>query len=223
MFLKQLVAPQNTTTCSLWDGQFVFYVTSPHSGERHMLIVENCRVCRPICTGRDIKSNPLCLLEAAWSPEGWILAVFDLTNLIKNNQNPPQWWPCTFLDTTRVSLFYLPLNNMKFYINEFDTQPYAFQCWDTFCHMPQSYTFKKNGKIALSLNYNSFLYIQDNYICIKYIGYWHQDASDCICVMYYIRYIERGNNMLKSLETCSVILLIHPFYYLPWLLDISYL
>ena len=83
-------------------------------------------------------------------------------------------------------------------------------------------TILKLGKIALSLNYNSFLHIQDNYIWIRCIGCGYQGASIHIWIIYiYIKGVEKGESVLKSQDTFSVILLIHPFYYLPGLLELT--
>ena len=53
------------------------------------------------------------------------------------------------------------------------------------------------GRIARSLNYDIFIHIQDNYIWIRCIGCWHQDAS-----------IQRWRNWWKHTEKSG-----HFFYY----------
>ena len=75
------------------------------------------------------------------------------------------------------------------------------------CHKVQLLKF---GKIALSLNFDSFVDIGDNYIWIGYIGCWHPSASIHVWIIY-IRCVERGENTLKNLDTFSVIPLMHPF------------
>ena len=116
----------------------------------------------------------------------------------------------TFYTQRGSGFFYLPLNNMEFYA--ISRQGYIS------LHATHL-NFFKLGKIALSLNYDSFKHIRDNYIWVWYIHVYRLLTSSHIHPnIYHIS--ERGENLLKIWNTFSIIPQIHLFYYFPRLLDL---